>query len=132
MRAADWASALAGGSSAVASTVMVLYDLHSPWRAPLVLGFMLIGPGLPFVRLLRLRDRAAELLFAVALSLSLEGLLATSLVYLQLWSPTRALLILSGVALLGLSLQIVLNRRRMVLRRPKLKKEDVDAGSPRR
>jgi uncharacterized membrane protein len=91
--------------SALAAATAALADLPAPLRAPLVLTFLLLGPGMAFVPLLGLRDPVAELTLALALSLALDVLVAVTMLYADAWSPVGSLLALAGLALAGAGLQ---------------------------
>jgi transposase InsO family protein len=67
-------------------------------RAVLVLAFCLIIPGWALVRLFSLDDRLSDLTLAVALSFSLETILATFMLYAGIWSPKWGLAALAGVS----------------------------------
>jgi uncharacterized membrane protein len=90
---------------AVAAAGLVVAGATSVVRAPVVIAFVLLGPGVGLVPLLRLRDPTAELALAIALSLALDVLVALTMVYARVWSAEGALLILAGVALAGAAAQ---------------------------
>ncbi len=93
--------------SATALGVLVVADLQSPIRAIVALGFLFLGPGMAFVPLLRIEDLLTELSLGVALSLSLDALVAGTMLYAGLWSPEWGLALLIVVSVVGASLQIV-------------------------
>lgn len=68
-------------------------------RAIAALLFLLIGPGLACVRLLRLDDPLTELALAVAVSLALETIVATALLATGYWSAGAALAALVAITL---------------------------------
>jgi uncharacterized membrane protein len=86
---------------ALAADLSVIYSFGSPWRAILVFTFLLIGPGLPFVRLLRIRRTSMEITLAIALSLGIDTLVAEGMVLAQVWSAGSALAVLIFVAVAG-------------------------------
>ncbi|MDQ3781242.1 MAG: DUF1616 domain-containing protein [Chloroflexota bacterium] len=96
--------------SATALGVSVFADLQSPLRAILALGFLFVCPGMAFVPLLRVEDVLTELSLGVALSLSLDALVAGTMLYAGLWSPEWGLALLIVVSLVGALLQIVTAR----------------------
>ena len=63
-------------------------------RAPLVLVYSLLAPGLIFVRFLGVQDRFVEITLAVALSIALNVIVSEFMVFTRLWSPTHGLLVL--------------------------------------
>lgn len=75
-------------------------------RPALSLWFLLICPGMAFVRLLRLNDAIAQLTLAVALSLALDTIVAVAMLYAGLWSPKGILSVVIALSLLGAALQI--------------------------
>ena len=107
-RLSTWFWPLSIIASAIAVNVVVLVDSQSVVRPLLVLWFMLICPGMAFVRLLRLKSMAVELSLATALSVALATILAGSLLYSGLWSPTAGLITLGCIAVLGAVAQIAL------------------------
>ena len=92
--------------SATLTSVFTFGELSSPWRPLVIFWFLLVCPGLPFVRLLRLPGRIVEITLGVALSLALDMVTAEALVYAGVWSPKTALLILLFVTLTGLMLEL--------------------------
>jgi hypothetical protein len=98
-------------ASALAAAGAALAGLPAPLRAPLVIAFLLVGPGMAFVPLLALGDALAELTVALVLSLALDTLVAITLLYAGGWSPLASLLGLAGLAVAGAALQVALPRR---------------------
>jgi hypothetical protein len=78
----------------------ILYSIHvSPlYRAPVSLTFLLVCPGLAIVRLIRVPDTLLQLMLAIALSLALDVLVPSLLLYSGAWSPMWALIILVALA----------------------------------
>ncbi len=76
-------------------------------RAVVVLGFLLIGPGAAFVALLRLEDLVYTFILSVALSLTLDLLVAAVAVYAGFWSPPLIVNILVGLTFVGVLLQLM-------------------------
>ena len=99
-----WPAIIIG--SAVAVSAVVLGDLSSPIRPVLVLWFLLVCPGLAFVRLLRIKDLGNELTLAIALSLAIDSILAMVMIYAKLWSPKGGLSVLISLCVIGVMLQI--------------------------
>jgi len=62
------------------------------------------------VRLLRLRDSVSELVLAVAVSLSLETVVAAIALYGGHWSPALVLDVVAGIALAGAGAETLLGR----------------------
>lgn len=84
---------------AALSLVIVLPDVEFAARAPVVLAFALIGPGMALVRLIRLDEPWVELLLAVVVSLCLAGVVSTATIYAGAWSPQFTLMVLIAVSL---------------------------------
>lgn len=91
--------------------ILVLFDANTVVRAPVVLTFLLICPGLAIVRFLRISNVATEWSIAVALSFSLDGLVALIQAYTTTWNPTGALFVLTGITLAAIAVDLLLHRR---------------------
>jgi hypothetical protein len=76
-------------------------------RLPVVLVFLLAGPGLAVVPLLRLTDPFAELVIAAGISLTADLLVAEAFVLSSRFSGTGALLALVALCPIGVGLQIL-------------------------
>jgi phosphate starvation-inducible membrane PsiE len=61
-------------------------------RLPIVLAFLLFGPGAAIVGLLRLTDPLHQLTLAIAISIGITGLLSLLFLYSGFWSPTGILI----------------------------------------
>ena len=90
----------------IATALVVLLESSPLLRIPVMLGFLLLAPGMAFVPLLRLPQRGYEFTLGVALSLLLEALTATVMVELRVWSVELNLEILGSLTLIGCALQI--------------------------
>lgn len=66
---------------AVLAVGAVIGDIPVPLRSALTLCFALLGPGLLVVRSARMGSLPAELAVAVAVSLAVDGLVATAALY---------------------------------------------------
>jgi hypothetical protein len=91
--------------AAVAAMAVALAGAPGALRVPLVLGFLLIGPGMAFVPLLDLGDPVAELTVALGVSLALDLAVAMAMRYAGAWSPLATLAVLAAIALAGAGLQ---------------------------
>jgi hypothetical protein len=98
--------------SAVGASMAVTGLSDGPIRALATLSFLLVGPGLALVPLLRLDGVLAPAVAVVAASVVLDGVIAETLVLARAWSPTLGLGILVTITLLGAALQIVVASRR--------------------
>jgi hypothetical protein len=99
-----WPAAI--GLSALAVALIVFGGVGGPARALIALWFLLVCPGMAFVRLLRVNDGAFELSLAIALSLALDAIVAGVMLYAKIWSPETALGVLIGLSCLGAVLQV--------------------------
>lgn len=79
----------------------------APIQPLLVSWFLLICPGMAFVRLLRIEERATEVLLAIALSIAIDMIAAEILLYAEVWSAAWVLSLLIGISLAGVALQII-------------------------
>jgi hypothetical protein len=70
-------------------------------RAAIVLPFLLVCPGVAVVRLLRLRDRTAELVLGLALSVAIDGGVPGILLYAHAWNVKLAFAIICAVTLVA-------------------------------
>ena len=88
-------------AGAALAALVVWGSVTPALRGPVVLAFLLVGPGMALVHPLRLRDRLAELCLAVALSIALDTLFASAFLYARGWSPDGILAALIAVAVLA-------------------------------
>ena len=111
-----WAIACTAlGALAVA---LVLLDASTVVRAPVVLTFLLLCPGLAIVRFLRIPDIATEWSLAVALSVALAGGVSLVQAYTSTWSPTGAVLVLAGITFAAVAAELVIQRPAAVGEQP--------------
>ncbi len=90
-------------------------NIESPLRVPIVLWFLLVCPGISFVRLLQVRNTIVELTLAIALSLALDAIAAAITLYAEAWSPAWALAMLIGATIAGVALQLIAASRRAAI-----------------
>jgi hypothetical protein len=90
---------------AVAAVAVMLVPAGDGIRIVAVLPFLVLAPGLSLIPLLRLGDRLAELVLGVALSLSLDLLVAQVMVYADGWRPEAGVVAIAGICLCGVALQ---------------------------
>ncbi|NPV68877.1 MAG: hypothetical protein HPY64_17245 [Anaerolineae bacterium] len=94
--------------SAAAACLTVFVFPASPLRPALTLWFLLVCPGMAFVRLLDITPSYLEWMLGVALSLALDTLLSALMMYAHAWSWELALLLLAMLSVGGAALQVVL------------------------
>jgi hypothetical protein len=92
--------------STIAASASVVGGFVSPLRAAIVIWFAFVCPGMAFVRLLGIRDILTEMTYAVALSFAIDGIVATAMVYLHIWSPLLGFGVLGVLSMLGVALQL--------------------------
>jgi uncharacterized membrane protein len=104
VRHVAWGVAIVAASAAVVA--LVATDVRSPARSLLVAAFVLVVPGFALLRPLRLDDALFELTLAVALSAAMSGFVAGVMFYADAVSPTFGLVILVGLAFVGVAVDI--------------------------
>lgn len=92
--------------SAVGVSLMVATGSQSPFRSVLVFWFLLVCPGMAFVKLLPVRSQLIELTLAVAGSIVLNTLVAEVMIYTRRWSPEWGLYTLVLLSFVGVALQL--------------------------
>lgn len=93
-------------SLAAVSVVLAVLDVSASVRAPFVLVFVLICPGLAIVRFLRITDVAMEWSLAIALSVAIYGGLSLMQAYTSSWRPTVALIIVAAIAVVAVGVEL--------------------------
>lgn len=94
--------------SAIAVGLGTLAGIKYPLHSLIALWFLLICPGMAFVRLLHVEETLIEFTLAIALSLALDAIVAMTLLYTGMWSPKFGLLILIGISMGGAALQVIM------------------------
>jgi hypothetical protein len=79
-------------------TFVLPIDPLRPW---LVVPFLLVCPGMVLARRLHLAEWWVELLLAIGLSVAVDTLLATVMVYAGVWSPKLLLAVLVCLTLIA-------------------------------
>lgn len=91
--------------------VAVLSQSDMSIRAPLVLGYSLVAPGLVFARFLRIQDRFVEFTLAIALSIALNVIVSEFMIFARAWSPTTGLFILIYLSMAAALYELVHHSR---------------------
>lgn len=86
---------------AVAAAIFAFAAADAQLRPAVVLAFLLICPGMMLVRFIHLREPVFEWALALALSLTVDAIVAGILLYAGRWSPTSAFMILVGLTVGG-------------------------------
>jgi uncharacterized membrane protein len=94
-----WPGGMIGAAILVGLGAFVLPN--SPLRPWLVVPFLLVCPGMVLVHRLRLDEWWVELLLAVGISIAVDTLLATAMVYAGVWSPKLLLGVLVWLSLIA-------------------------------
>ena len=79
-------------------------------RPIIVIWFLFICPGMVLVRFLRLKEPVVEWTLALALSFSIDAIMAGIQLYAGRWSPTETLVILISLCIGGAIMQIAMGR----------------------
>ncbi len=93
--------------STIAAAFVNFVDGSLAIRPIIIMWFLFVCPGMTLVRFLRLRSWVVEGMLALALSLSVDALLAGVQLYAGLWSPDVTLLILCCLCLGGAFIQVL-------------------------
>jgi hypothetical protein len=90
---------------AVAAGAVVLLGVGNPFRSLIVLSFLIAGPGLALVPLVHVGGWS-QFTLGVGLSLALDALVSTVLIYAGVWSPNATLAVLVVMTLVGATVQL--------------------------
>ena len=93
----------------ISAIVVIFFTAMSPaygaryigYREIAVLWFVTLCPGMSLVSLLKLRHFLVEVTLAIALSLSLDGIVVGCFLYTGHWSPLAMLWVLIVLSLIG-------------------------------
>jgi len=97
---------LAIAGAGLLTALLFVLGVDSPVRAVVSVAFLLFGPGLALVRLLRLGQPLTVISLAVAASLGLETVVATTLLATGTWTPGRALAVVVSITVAAVALDI--------------------------
>lgn len=81
--------------------------LPQAFDRPVVVWFLCVCPGMAYVRCLRITEPAVEWMLALALSFSIDALVATLVLYSGHWSPSAILFTLIAITLCGALAQFI-------------------------
>jgi hypothetical protein len=109
-----WLAMVAAGCLAVLGANFGMAS--GPMRVLVALSFLLVVPGMVFVRLCGLGDGLTGLVLAVALSVTFETGATLAMVYARAWHPNVLLLALCSASLLGAVLEVAFRRPRPAIR----------------
>jgi hypothetical protein len=94
-------------ASAIGTGIAMFLNIRTPIRTAISFWFLLICPGMAYVRLLEIKEFFIELVLAIALSIALNTIVAEVLVLTNIWSPFRGLVVLIAICVAGSTLQII-------------------------
>jgi hypothetical protein len=94
-------------ASCAAVVLSTALGAPQPARTTITFWFFLSCPGLALVGMIGIRDRLAEAMLAIALSVALDTAVALVMVLARVWSPDAGLAVLIGISLLGSALQAI-------------------------
>ncbi len=94
-------------ASAIGAGLFALGEIESPFRPLIAFWFLLICPGMAFIRLLHIKERMVELTLAIALSIAFNTIVSEALVLAEVWSSKWGLIILICVSIVGAIFQII-------------------------
>lgn len=80
---------------------------HIVLQPILMMWFLFVCPGMTLIRFLRLHEPVVEWTLALAVSFSIDAILAGIQMYAGLWSPAGTLAILIGLCLGGSLVQLL-------------------------
>ena len=110
--------------SALAAGALTFLDAVPPVRAVVGFWFLLVCPGMAFIRLLHIKEGFVELILAIALSITINTIVSQASLLANKWSPRGVLLVVITISMGGVALQMVAPYiQRMDARR---KKKQVD------
>jgi hypothetical protein len=87
--------------------VVTISNIGPPIQDMVAFWFLLICPGMAFVRLLGIGDRLTELVVAIALSIALDTAVSEAMVLTKRWLPEWGLFVLICMSAAGAALQII-------------------------
>lgn len=90
----------------ILASILIVEDIKNDLRPILIVLFVLFVPGLAYVRLLRITDRAMFVGLTITLSLVINLLVSMSILYFNLWSVTMIWSICAIVTLVGVLLYL--------------------------
>ena len=91
--------------SAAAACVLIAHA-GPPVQSWVMFLFMVLYPGMPYARMLRLRGLLIEVTLAIALSLALDVIVAEVMVYARHFSTDLGVAALLAIALMGVGFQV--------------------------
>jgi uncharacterized membrane protein len=94
-------------ASALAAGALTFLQAVAPLRAAVGFWFLLVCPGMAYVRLLRVKAVFFGWVLAIALSIAIDTIIAQVLLVTGNWSSRLALIVVIIVSLIGVAIQVV-------------------------
>ncbi len=104
--------------SAIAAGLAMISDTEASIRPVITFWFLLVCPGMAFVRLLHIEEYLTELTLAIALSIAINTIISEAMVLAKIWSPKGGLIVLILLSFTGVFLQIINNPHLKVQKLP--------------
>ena len=86
---------------------LVIGHSHSPLRTGLTVWFFLVCPGMAYIQSMRIEHGLTRWTLAIALSVTIDTLVALVMLYAGLWSARLGLIVIIAIALIGIGLHVV-------------------------
>jgi len=96
--------------SAIVAGVVTFVFPDIAVRPIVVMWFLFVCPGMVVIRFLHLKEPVVEWTLALALSFSIDAIVAGIQLYAGMWSPSATLIILMSLCLGGAIVQIAMLR----------------------
>jgi uncharacterized membrane protein len=93
--------------SALAAGTLTFLQAVTPLRAAVGFWFLLVCPGMAYVRLLRVKAVYFQWVLAIALSIAIDTIVAQALLVTGNWSSRVALIVVIVVSMMGAAMQMV-------------------------
>jgi hypothetical protein len=97
--------------STVILAVLIGLNVESDFRFIVTFAYLLVCPGMAYIRLLRLSNPLMEWMLAIAASISIELLLSEIMVLTRLWSPNSAFYVIALFSVAGALIQVIFPAR---------------------
>jgi len=104
-----WLVVLIASTMAVAAVTLI--GPLDALKAPVMLWFVAICPGMAMIRLVGIQERTAEIMLALGLSIALAGLVPAVFLYLGAWYPALFLTVLVAITSVGILLDPLVRTR---------------------
>ena len=93
--------------SVSALVLVIVIFTGAPFRPAVTFWFLLICPGMAFVRLLHIEEWLTEFTLAIALSIAINIFVSETMVFARIWAPKAGLFALICISILGVTWQVI-------------------------